>query len=112
MRQAIKEGFDFNSFKNAINGKYLKRYSSTDKFKKIDIKDSKGNVTGQKDVLTASPKGNHASHPRYTEEVMKRLNNYKKRGLTAKESAEKVCKEMSVDISNLQPNNTINDLFK
>ena len=105
MRQAVKDGFDFNSFKNTNNGKFLKRYSSKHNYKDINT------PAGKKKVLTSSPEGYHASHPKYTEEIERRLILYVSRGKVPKEAAEIVAKQMSKAINDLKSGDTLNKMF-
>ncbi|PIB34998.1 hypothetical protein BFP72_06125 [Reichenbachiella sp. 5M10] len=59
LRIAINNGFDFNS---KLNGKWLKRYSSS----------VKRNKAGD---MIADTSGTHASHPKYSDEVLLELDN-------------------------------------
>lgn len=53
MKKALEDGFDFNG---DVNGEWMKRYSSVDRF----------NETND---LIASSKGVHASHPEYNKKI-------------------------------------------
>ncbi len=74
LRQALEEGFEFNS---RAQGIWLERYSSVDRF--------------QRGVLIASPSGVHASHPRYTEQIIRLFNEHSpSSGRTALQHVEEV----------------------
>lgn len=99
MRQAVEDGFDFNCAHSDVNGSWQQRYSSETRFNK-------------KGEINASPSGTHASHPEYTKEVKKKLEDLvNKGGFSPKEAAEAVAKEMSAKISK-NSTTVINELFK
>ena len=84
VRQAIKDGMEFNGTRNGI---WLERFSSVDRF--------------QRGVQIASPSGIHASHPQYTEQVIRMLNEFSSAsGRTARQHVEEVMDKVRTAIQN------------